>query len=168
MTEKDRLTIVNEYNNNLTPMIELANTYRVTRQRIWQVLKDSGVDTSKRKLTVTCSYCSKQIRRTKARVRRTQHQFCGLECYYAWLDSTKINKEYWRHGMRQAREAVLDYYPLKAGQVVHHIDGNHKNNTLKNLAVFACNGDHVRYHRGFDVKPIWVGKEALHNDHFTE
>ena len=166
ITEQERLDIIEAYTNDLTPMITLASTYKVTRQRIWQMLKDAGVDTGKRKLTVTCTQCCKPMQRTKARIRRTTHHFCSIECYYAWLESNSISKGAWRQGLRIARHVVSKHFTLQPGYVVHHIDGDNHNNDILNLMVFACNGDHTRYHRGFDAIPLFNG--TLHNKHFTE
>lgn len=45
------------------------------------------------------------------------------------------------------------------GSVVHHVDGNDFNNDIRNLEIYATQGDHLRKHRGFDVKPVWSGKQ---------
>jgi hypothetical protein len=41
--------------------------------------------------------------------------------------------------------------------VVHHINRNTLDNSLSNLMVFRNSGDHIRFHRGFDVEPLWDG-----------
>lgn len=35
---------------------------------------------------------------------------------------------------------------LKKGEVVHHIDGNRMNNSIKNLKLFKNNGKHISFH----------------------
>ena len=37
--------------------------------------------------------------------------------------------------------------PLKRGEVVHHIDGNIRNDDVNNLMVFTSSSDHLKYHR---------------------
>lgn len=47
---------------------------------------------------------------------------------------------------------------LKQKEVVHHIDGNKKNNAPENIMVFATNADHIRFHRGgtpFREGDVW-------------
>ena len=117
------------------------------------------MDTSKRKVQVECSACGKLLKRVKSRVRKQRHHYCDHECYYAALEAGNgypyIQN---RHGMRVARSVVSKYFELSEGNVVHHEDRNTLNNMLRNLKVFATQGDHVRYHRGFDIEPIWEGK----------
>jgi len=36
---------------------------------------------------------------------------------------------------------------LTKKEVIHHIDGDVSNNSIDNLMLFACNGDHTRYHK---------------------
>ena len=35
---------------------------------------------------------------------------------------------------------------LAKEEIVHHIDGNKKNNNIKNLQLFGCNADHIKFH----------------------
>lgn len=66
--------------------------------------------------------------------------------------------KYSRNGLRIARRTVDKHFRLQAGNVVHHWDGDETNNNLDNLAVFANNSDHMRYHAGYDTTPIWDGR----------
>ena len=63
----------------------------------------------------------------------------------------------WRHGQRIARAKVAEVFPLQPQHVVHHDDKDDRNNTLRNLHVFASQADHLSYHRGMDTSPIWCG-----------
>lgn len=47
---------------------------------------------------------------------------------------------------------------LKDSEVVHHIDGNKKNNSESNLMVFATNNDHVMFHKSgkaYESDGVW-------------
>ena len=54
-------------------------------------------------------------------------------------------KTYGRHTHRVVAEHILGR-TLLPGEVVHHIDGNKRNNKPSNLMVFSSQGDHARWH----------------------
>lgn len=66
----------------------------------------------------------------------------------ARLDSGErktYTKTYGRHTHRVVAEQILGR-PLRPGEIVHHIDGNKRNNDPDNLMVFASQAEHARYH----------------------
>lgn len=54
-------------------------------------------------------------------------------------------KRYGLHEHRVAAEEKLGR-ELLPGEIIHHIDGNLKNNSLDNLHVFPSQAEHARYH----------------------
>jgi hypothetical protein len=160
LTKKQKVDIIAEYSEQLTPMITLAKQYAVSRQAIYKILSQAGVDTHKGKIPVSCTTCGKEIMRTKAVIRKRLNLFCGFDCYTAFLQAGNgkpyISSPY--HG-KLAREYVSKYFALQEQHRVHHEDRNQYNNRLDNLRVFANQGDHVRFHRGFNVIPIWDGSQ---------
>ena len=161
-TQKDKVDVIEAYTTMLVPMNELARKYSCTRQAIWKVLKKHEVDTSKKLIQVSCTTCGAILLRPKCRIRKQKHHFCDYDCYYAFLDAGNGNPYLQnKHGQRIARRVVEQFFSLEEGHIVHHEDGNTLNNTPQNLKVFACQGDHVRYHRGFEIEPLWDGSSVV-------
>ena len=147
--------IIKGYEVDLVSMIDLANRYGVTRQAIHKLLRRYGIDTSKKRIEVTCCACGVSIMRPKCQLRNRKRVFCSDDCYHAFLGSIGDSYKPWRHGQRIARMKVAKFFNLQEGNIVHHLDGNNFNNELHNLVVFANQGDHIRFHRGFEAHPIW-------------
>lgn len=135
---------------------ELAGRYGVTRQAICALLKRNGVDRIERKVPVTCGYCGKRMLRFRSRA-NGRSAYCGRRCYSKQLGTSGYQEH--RHSSRLARARVSEVFLLLPGQVVHHRDGNQRNNKLSNLMVFASQADHMRWHRGGGIKsgvvPVW-------------
>lgn len=160
LTDKEMVDIVDAYINRLVPMITLAKQYAITRQSVYKVLQKAGIDTGKAAtiLSVSCTCCGKVFPKRRCQVRRSKHVFCCNECYYAWLQHGNGNPLIMhRDAQRTARKVVAFYHTLLPGEITHHEDRNQFNNDPFNLKVFASQGDHVRYHRGFVVPIIWEG-----------
>ena len=162
LTRNQKVDIINAYSNDLTPMITLATQYGVSRQAIHKLLRKAGIDTKKQRLPVSCSVCGMEILRTKARIRKQLNHFCSEDCYHAFLEAGNgLPYIQSRAGQKRARVIVSDHFSLQSGHVVHHENRNCLDNRLTNLKVFANNGDHTRYHRGFDVQPLWDGRYLI-------
>lgn len=54
-------------------------------------------------------------------------------------------KSFGRHTHRMVAERMLGR-KLKPGEVVHHIDGNKRNNAPENLMVFSGQSEHAKWH----------------------
>ncbi len=64
-------------------------------------------------------------------------------------------KEYSRHAHRVAMERKLGR-KLKPGEIVHHIDGDKRNNDPDNLMLFPSIAEHSRYHMRLNL--FFAGK----------
>ena len=158
----DEAEIVERYSVKLERMSTIAATAGITRQSVWYILHRNGVDTPKvSQMEVSCTLCGKVFKRTKGRVRQTKQPFCTERCYWTWLErgngNTYIDKS---NGRKKAGGLVSKYFNLVPGYIVHHEDRDQGNNNLDNLKVFACAGDHLRYHRGFRVPILFEGSSV--------
>jgi hypothetical protein len=109
-------------------------------------------------VSLICSVCSKpfSVRPSRAATAR----YCDYACHQvgegrkggavrgaqkrAASTGRSYRKRLGRHEHRVVMEEALGR-PLRPGEVVHHIDGNHLNNAPENLRVMSP-GDHLREH----------------------
>jgi len=153
--------IIRAFTQGLEPVIGLAATWGLSRQAVYKILKQAGVNTSKGKIKVSCSACGEEIERPKSKVRGKKHIFCNYECMSAYRKASMeigVRRESWH---RIARRKIQVRFPgLKKGHVVHFIDGKVYNCLETNLMVFKNLGDHARWHRfeeGSGVEVLWRG-----------
>jgi hypothetical protein len=155
----DRLALVVDYELGLTTRA-VAAAHGCTHGYVSQALKAAGVVTHRRRVfTRRCAQCRKQTR---------QERFCSRGCYYAAIHNPQYVQ--WRQGQRRARAAVLTAgFPLEASQVVHHVDGNNRNNQVGNLWVFATKGHHMSFHRlgreMMERRAVWKCGVVMPVDH---
>ena len=98
-------------------MINLANEYHITRQGVFKILKRYGIDTSKRKLDVSCKVCCKVFGRTKGRIRKQLNHFCNQECYSAFIEAgNRLGKYKPSQGDHVRHRRGFDVAPLWSGE----------------------------------------------------
>lgn len=104
----------------------------------------------------SCGFCGSQLERRRSQHRDRYEIYCNTECYYASRENPGYRS--WRHGSRLARAIVAQYFKLEPEHIVHHVDGDERNNNLDNLAVYASQSDHIKWHHGKGkVEAIWQG-----------
>lgn len=69
---------------------------------------------------------------------------------YGSGDGKTYKKKNGRHEHRTAAEKKIGR-KLKKGEVVHHIDGNKRNNEPDNLIIFKNQAQHVKWHAENDA-----------------
>ena len=162
VSTQDLVLLVNREKLGLA---EVEKRTGMCRQSIWKRLKRAGVLMPRRapggapsKVThFLCGFCGETVKKYKKRVGQLDQMqaFCNMECYSASLAQHPY--EAWRQGCRLARVIVAQYFPLQPDHIVHHKDGNNRNNDMSNLMVFACNADHMAHHRGRNVIALFDG-----------
>lgn len=109
--------------------------------------------------TTKCKCCSKLIPFNNDTRRKNQNFFCSPECKDAFIAA--IDPPYPKIYQEAARNIISLYYKLLPGEAVHHKDRDHTNNLVSNLCVFRTHSDHMKYHWGEQVIPVWDGSKLI-------
>ncbi len=125
-----------------------------------------------------CDLCGKEISMPPSQYKRSKEHFCSRQCHMqkmnAELNPTRMTPEVrWklselrsgsgegvtykrrdgRHEHRIVAERVIGR-SLAPGEVVHHINGDKRDNRPENIMVFKNQAEHARWHaqhRGGDA-----------------
>ena len=127
----------------------------VSRQRICQLIKIYGIDTSTAvRFKVICPQCSKEFETVRSKYRIHVFHYCSQSCYTAHKKSVNDSYSPDRQAQLIARAVMSDHLqrPLTDSEVVHHEDGDQSNNDIENLILFVSQSEHSRYHH---QKQLW-------------
>jgi len=108
---------------------------------------------------IKCFTCGKETYKQLKELNKSKDRkfFCGMRCSLQWHNSTFIGSRHpnWIHGEYSYREVmkrnkIVQVCALcksnnKKVIIVHHIDKNRKNNTIKNLT-WLCRNCHFLVH----------------------
>ncbi len=150
--------IIRHYTKDHLTLREIGRLEQVSAVAVFKVLKRHGIHrTDGTWVQTTCGHCHAPITVKRAVWRKRQHSYCDTDCYFAKRKNPKYFQS--RHGQRKARLAVRAAgFPLLKSHVVHHHDGDNRNNAIQNLAVFESQRDHMRFHHTGQPDPIWDGR----------
>lgn len=100
-----------------------------------------------------CAYCDAEFYRRYGEqdIGERVNQFCSRECYSEFRIANMKVDTYPKHGAIHRHRIVAENRlgrPLRAGEVVHHIDLDKHNCEPVNLMVFQNQSLHMLCHRG--------------------
>ena len=140
---------------------QIAPVAGISRQRVWKILRDQGINTGRgeggaTRIKYDCDFCGKEGQKTRAVWRKSAKHYCTKECYFAAIKNPGYHQ--WRHGLRIARQIVSQCFKFQENNIIHHKDGDNRNNEKSNLAVYKSQSEHMNYHRGGKAQPVWDGR----------
>jgi hypothetical protein len=122
---------------------------------------------------VPCFICNKEVYRAPEKLARvlSKKYFCSKSCQTKWRNQEFIGPKHgnWKHG-RDAYRSVLDRHKIRKIctfcktsdtriLAVHHVDRNHLNNNVENLA-WLCHNCHYLVHHDIVDKHRFLIKHA--------
>jgi len=96
---------------------------------------------------VDCAKCGRTFKKYRSEIRKnlTGRHYCTRECYGLDHGSVTYKRVGDEHEHRIVAAQMIGR-PLRNGEVVHHIDGNRRNNAPENLQVLPSQAEHARLH----------------------
>ena len=151
--------IINLYTEKHFTLRDIGKLTGLSHVGVSKRLKRAGIESIQGTwVKINCFVCDDEKLIHRKEWKKNTRHYCSADCYY--LSLCNPNYISWRHGQRLARAIVKQYFPLQQDHVVHHDDGNVRNNRVDNLIVFTNQSDHMKHHHGLNhVTPLWNGKE---------
>lgn len=152
------IDVVELYRSGLS-MADISSQAGITRQAVSKRLEAFGIARTRRsgRIPAICEHCGNPyLARRSSRISTTTRQrMCSQACYYASRSNPAFIEN--RAAGQAARQKAGHHFDLKPEYVVHHEDQNQTHNDLSNLSVFASQSEHLQYHHGRPIKPLWSG-----------
>jgi len=141
----DEATLRCLYLEHCMRVSEIAELYDKTRQRIWQKLKEYGIQGQK--IERECVLCGDRFLVVRSRVRK-EVKYCSNSCYQQHRRNTGGLMIDSNQGRIKARQVMAELIgrDLRTGEVVHHIDGDQNNSDINNLVLFPNHSAHMAFH----------------------
>lgn len=131
---------------------------RMTHAGVAKRLKAAGIEARQGEhVQLHCDFCGGAFDLVRCRWKMSEKHYCSEACYFA----SRENPNYipWRYGTQLARAVVGQHFQVKGEMIVHHEDGNQRNNDLGNLRVFLNQSEHMKYHHHHAAVVLWDGRE---------
>jgi len=154
--EVNNKRIIADYQKEYMSVSTIAEKNKISRQTVYNVLKANKVKVAS-KIGVECSWCGDIVIKFRSQIRGRQDHFCNMDCRNEFLRVFHENSSHFPH--RVSYNVIAQVFPgLSEEHSIHYEDRNTRNNMLRNLKVFKSFQDHLDFHRGCVVTPVWDGR----------
>ncbi len=119
-----------------------------TRNKHFFCCHNCYIEFKTKKVEVPCDLCGKTFLKKRSDIWRSKNNFCCEECYRDYMSLTRQSKDGLKYDGKPVYRLMIELEQgreLTSDELVHHIDGNHKNNALSNLVV-VTRSEHHRIH----------------------
>ena len=119
-----------------------------TRNKHFFCCYDCYIEFKTKKVEVSCDLCGETFLKKRSDIWRTKYNFCCEECYRDYMSLNRQSKDDLRYDGKPIYRLMVEHElgrELSSEELVHHIDGNHKNNAMSNLAV-VTRSEHHKIH----------------------
>ena len=111
---------------------------------------ECGFAFKEKRIYVNCDWCGKPILKKRSDVARNKHNFCNPGCYIDFINFSNAgapNQKVSGQILYRKLAEMKIGRQLTPDEEVHHIDGNHLNNSPENLEVVTAS-EHSKIHAG--------------------
>jgi hypothetical protein len=101
-----------------------------------------------KKHAVICEWCGQPFNKKRSDVARSNHNLCDRGCYQDFINFIRAGSMNQSVGGKVVYRALAEMKigrELTSDEDVHHIDGDHGNNAIENLAVVS-KSEHMSIH----------------------
>jgi len=109
-----------------------------------------GIVMPPKRVERTCEWCGETFWPRLAEVKRGWGRFCSLSCRSHIRKEDQASEYVYVDGVREHRLVAAQMLgrPLRSGEVVHHRNGDVRDNRPENLEVLESHAEHMRkYHQ---------------------
>lgn len=119
-----------------------------TRNKHFFCSYDCYIEFKTKKIEVPCDMCGGPFMKKRSDIWRSKYNFCCEECYRTYICLNRESKNGLAYDGKPVYRMMIERElgrELSPEELVHHIDGNHKNNAMSNLLVVS-RSEHQKIH----------------------